>query len=1002
MRKVLLTMSAAALLLAVGSNAGQEQSIRIDRESFRRPAKIYRPWVRWWWPGNDVTGEELRRELGKMDEAGIGGAEIQAFLMGLDPKAPAEVQARVKGFMTPSFYEHVQAALEEADRRGMQLDLTLGSGWPQGGPQISKDLSGHTLLWNEHDLQGPGKIRLRVPPPKKPFFYLVAKVGDLIHYHLASYFAQDFKPIAAVAAKPIGNPKHSRKPWNTHDTVQLDFASLVNLSDRLTPDGFLVWDAPPGRWKIIFFYAGPIGDAPTLIATQDPGLVLDHLNSASIQKHIAAVLGPGETRLGPYSGKALRGYFTDSLELKAEQLWTGDFLEQFQQRRGYDLVPFLPAVPVPMKSNMIGQLGFYLRPEFDFPPPGRGEGERIRYDVDRTVAELFQERFIAELTRYAEQHNLLSRVQAHGMQADLLQNYGTADIPETEQLYAGGNTDFLKLASSAGHLYGKNLITAESMVWNSRDSMTTPLKIKAAGDKLFTAGINGVVYHGFSYTYHQPGFGEQGWAPFSSPFMALGGFSSNVNETDPFWKYYPVMNSYITRLQYALRQGEPVTDLAFYYPLFGYPQRTLVHEELTEGVLDDADAPLQSPKLISLIQRPGKLWPEHEWVLENVEVADLLMANGYNYDHVNEDCLLKASVENGVLHIGQGRYRVLIFNRVARLPLPLVKKLEELARAGAAIVFVDQVPDGQPGFKDYQKNDAEIQAMLKRMLASSKRTISAGRSEVIARLSRDLGLAPDLSYDQPQPNLDYIHRRTPGGDYFFLRNAGKNPLAAKVSFPCPDRAPDVWDPWTGEVKPAADYTVENGQVVMNLELPSHGSLLLGFDRPAVPADAAGLKPATLPSPISISAWHLETALRDANGKSKPMVMDLPQLRDWREIAELKGCSTPGRYTAQVNLEDKNFPAGVRLLLDLGEVRDAAEVTINGRPAATLLAPPFACDATTLLKPGQNTIEVLVTPTLYNQLLRFGNSGDQRYRQFKGRTNLMPSGLIGPVVIRPAP
>jgi len=999
MGKVLLTLSAAALVLAAGSNAGQDQPARIERESFRQPAKIYRPWVRWWWPGNDVTAEELRREIGKMDEAGIGGAEIQAFLMGLNPKAPAEVQDRVKGFMTPSFYEHVRAALEEAERHGMQLDLTLGSGWPQGGPHISKELSGHTLLWNEKDLEGPRKIRLRVPPPKKPFIYLVAKIGDLIHYHLATYFAEDFKPIAAVAAKPIGNSKHSRKPWNTHDTVQLDFASLANLSDRLTADGFLDWDAPPGRWKIIFFYAGPIGDSPMLIATPEPGLVLDHLKAAAMQTHLAAVLGPGEKLLSPYYGKTLRGYFTDSLEIKAEQLWTDDFLPEFEARRGYDLAPYLPAVPVPMKNNMIGHLGFYLQPEFDFPS---GEGERIRYDVDRTVAELFQERFIAELGRYAEAHRLLSRVQAHGMQADLLRNYGAADIPETEQLYAGGNTDFLKLASSAGHLYGRNLVTSESMVWNSRDYMTTPLKIKAAADKLFAAGINGVVYHGFSYTYQQPGFGEQGWAPFSSPFMALGGFSSNLNETDPFWKFLPILNSYIARVQYVLRQGEAVTDAALYYPLFGYPQRTLVHEELTGGLLDDADAPLQYPGLISFTQRPGKLWPEHEWVIQNAEIANLLTANGYNYDHVNEDCLLKATVENGVLHIGQARYRVLIFNRIQRLPLPVVKKLLELSQAGAAIVFVDHLPSGQPGFKDYQQNDAEIQAMLNRISANSRRAIQAGRSDLVTRMSRDLGLAPDVSFDQPQPNLDYIHRRTSGGDYFFLRNAGKNPLSAKVSFPCPDRAPEIWDPWTGEVKPAADYTIENGRVVMDLQFSSHGSLLLGFDRPTVPLRATGLKPVTLSSPISISAWHLETALHDANGKSKPIVMELPQLRDWREIADLKGCSTPGRYTAEINLEEKIFPPGARLMLDLGEVRDAAEVAINGQPAGTLLVPPYACDATALFKPGKNTIEVLVTPTLYNQLLRFGNSGDKRYKQFKGRTNLMPSGLIGPVTIQPVP
>ena len=972
-----------------------------DRESFRQPPKAYRPWVRWWWPGNDVTPEELRREIGVLDQAGIGGAEVQAFTMGLNPKAPAEVRDRVKSFATPSFYEHVLVALKEAEARGLQMDLTLGSGWPQGGPHIGKNLSCQTLLWNEKDVKGPKQISLRAPRPKKPFFYLIAKVGDLIGQHLATYYPEDFKPIAAVAARPLGNPRHSRKSWNFKDTVLLDFGSLTNLSDRLQPDGSLSWEVPEGRWKIVFFYAGPTGVAPILVAQKEPGLELDHLNPLAIRTHIEHVLAPGEKWLAPDYGKTLRGYFTDSLELKAEQLWTADFLAEFQKRRGYDLTPYLPAVPVPMKNNMIGHLGFTLKPEFEFKT---GEGERIRDDLDRTVAELYQERFIAELSRYAESKGLRSRVQAHGMQADLLQNYGAAQIPETEQLYAGGLTDFLKMASSAGHLYGRNLVTSESFVWNARDYMTTPLKIKAAADKLFTAGINGVIYHGFPYTYPAPGFGEPAWAPFSSPFMRFGTFSSNANEENPFFKYLPLLNAYITRVQYVLRQGEVVTDAALYYPLFGYPQRTLVYEELTEGVLDETDAPLQYPGLLARLRKTGRPWPEHEWVMQNVKLADRLMAHGYNYDHVNEDCLLQASVENGGLRIGQARYRVLILNRIERLPLPVVKKLEELSSAGAAIVFVDKLPSGQPGFKDFQQNDAEIRAALQRLLGGSRRVIQAESSQVAERLSQDLGLAPDLIYDQPRPALDYIHRRTQGADYFFFRNASRQPLFAQVSFPCPGRPPEIWDPWTGEITPAGNYQAAGSRVLMDLNLPAWGSLLIGFEKtPAqVPSSPpAPPIPAKLPAPVTIFAWHLETALRSPDGKSKPIALDLSSLADWREIQELKGCSTPGKYTAEVNLDQGLFQPGVRLFLDLGDARDAAEVKINGRPAGTLLVPPFACGVTNFLKPGKNTIEVLVTPTLYNRLIRFGNSGDKRFRQFKGRTNLMPSGLLGPVVIRPS-
>ncbi len=984
---------------AVFAASPRAQDRPIDRSGFQNPPKIYRPWVRWWWPGNDVAAGELRRELRVMDKAGFGGAEIQAFTMGLNMKMPSEVADRVLSFASPPYFEHVLAAVEEADKLGLQIDVTLGSGWPFGGTHINKELTLRTLLWNEIDLKGPKKFSKELPPPKRPFFYMIAPLAKFVGMHIATYYREDFRAIAAVAARPLGNAKHSWKPWNFHDTVILDFDSLVNLSDRIGPDGTLEWEVPEGKWKIIIFYLGPNGSSPTLLAEKEPGLTMDHFNREALETHINRVLAPGHKILSRYYGKTLRGFFTDSLELKVEHCWSEDFLLEFERRRGYDLTPYLPAVPVPMKHNMIANVaGFSPAPEFDFEG---GVGKRIRHDVDRTLAELYRERFIKPLSEYAEAHGLKSRLQSHGMQADILQNYGAAHIPETEQLYAGGNTDFLKMASSGGHLYGRNLITAEFAVWGNRDYMTTPLKIKAAADKLFTAGINGMVFHGFPYTYREPGFGSPAWAPFSSPFMPVTTFSSNFNEENSFFKYLPVLNDYITRCQYVLRQGENVADVALYYPLFGYPHRTSVTEELTGGLIDETDARLGGG-LRGVIYREKALGPENEWVKRNIAVADQLMAHGYNYDHVNEDSLLKARVQDGMIRIGEASCHVLVLNRIEHLTLALAKKLESLAHEGAAIVFVDTLPEGQPGFKDYLKNDPVIKQTIRNLKDAENKVILTGRTELAEQIRSRLGIKPDVAFDRPQPGLEYIHRKAGKGDYFFFRNSTRKPVRTEVQFPCAGRSPEIWDPWTGEITPASGYRREKGGVAMDIELTPYGSLLLGFERTpervAAPREAA--PPVSGPlSTISIKRWHLETDLVGTDGLRRPMVMDMEGLKDWREIKGLAGCSSPGRYSATVNLDQEFFKDRFRIILDLGDVRDAAEVRINREEVAPLIVPPFSCDVTKYLKPGANQIQVLVTPTLYNRLVRWGSSGDRRYRQFKGRENLMPSGLLAPVRVK---
>src|SRR6266851_4594158 len=185
---------------AVVANA---QSLESLRQEFADPPKAMRPLVRWWWPGGDVTPDELRREVWVLDEAGFGGAEIQAFRIGLKTAVPADVAARVNDYPTRSFYRKMRAAVEEARDRGLFLDLTLGSGWPFGGGEaITPELSSIELRFTRRTLSGPSHFRERIqlPPPRPTAGMNLARLSGLPSTDLPSGWQERLQARTRIVA----------------------------------------------------------------------------------------------------------------------------------------------------------------------------------------------------------------------------------------------------------------------------------------------------------------------------------------------------------------------------------------------------------------------------------------------------------------------------------------------------------------------------------------------------------------------------------------------------------------------------------------------------------------------------------------------------------------------------------------------------------------------------------------------------------------------------------
>lgn len=917
-----------AITLPSGGDPDQDELL----ESFRMPPKKFRPIARWWWPGDDVTEPELRREIGVLDEAGFGGAEIQAFFKGFNRAALSPEQiARMNGFATPTFFEHVRATADEARRHDMFIDYTFGSGWPFGGGEaIAPELAAIELRWSHCVLRGPAKYqgKLQIPllvedDPARPPETIAGLSADW-----ADRMRKRSKIVAVVAIRG------QNAQWSFYQTGPrgraitktgiLEDGTAVDLTGRLSSDGTVDWDVPEGTWQVFVFVSGSTGQRVNGASGAGPQLVLDHLNAEAFRAHAARVGENAIGTLGEYFGNGIRAVFCDSLEVRANLFWSDDFLAEFQRRRGYALWPYLPVLQVQSVAEPFAM--FFDTPVFDI----ETKGVQVRRDYRLTVAELMKERFYDEFNGWAHEHKLLARTQAHGAPVDVLDVYGDADIPETEQLYDQGTFDFLKLAASAAHIRGRAIVGSESFVWPGALYQTTPEKVKRAVDELITAGVNAIVYHGFAYKIGE--MQPPGWHPFSG-INGTGTYSSQFNELNPLWPYFAKLNAYITRLQFLFQTGRNVAAVA------------LFHDSLTHG----AEQLPPTPKL-----------------------NQALMDAGYNYDPINGASLRGCSVRNGVLVTSGGaEYRALIVPHKQIIETEIRTELQRLATAGLNVVFVTEA---NPNLA---------------LSESIHRT--SGSADCVKWLQRSV--VPNVRFHGPP--FSFIEQRLGMKSSFFLRNDSDVSRHLDASFQA-SGMPQLWDPWTGgtDALPVASH--EDGWSRIQLELEPFGSALIFFSAVDLQSTAPAVrKSSTIKRVVQIgsSGWQFSAEGMTSTKPAAKFSRELTKLIDWSLDAELREFC--GRGTYRTTFTAPTVAQKNRLVLDLGEVREVADVVVNGRNVTTLLLNPYRADVTEYLRPGLNTVEISVVNTLFNcmvlrtpRLFRPGPTGNSN--------ELMSGGLLGPV------
>ena len=580
----------------------------------------------------------------------------------------------------------------------------------------------------------------------------------------------------------------------------------------------------------------------------------------------------------------------------------------------------------------------------------RDTSNRFLNDLRRTVADLVISEHYGVFAEMAGTAGLGIHPESggpHGAPIDALETLGISAFPQTEfwaQSYTHRTRDderfFVKEAASAAHTYGKTLVGAEGMTSiGPQWEESIWDNLKPSFDQAACEGLNRLIWHTFTSSPKEMGLPGQEY---------FAGTHLNPNVT--WWNQAGAFIGYINRVQFLLQQGRPVADVLYYY----------------------GD---QAPNFVQL---------------KSADPA--LVLPGYDYDVADEEVLTH--------RLGPRDYRVIVLPETRTLSAAAAQAIKRLVTDGAVVV------GSRPVHATGLEGDGEVSAVAASLWsdcsASQPHRIGAGAvycGDATREVLHALGVVPD--FESPSGTLDYIHRRVDGADIYFIRNTRAEAFSGEVTLRSRDRTPELWRPDTAAIEAQRIYDfTSDGRTRVPLTLEPYGSMFVVFRRPSGPHSTRATESAPAEVTVIDSPWTVSFT----PGWGAPASVVFPRLESWTENADpgIKYYSGTATYSTHFSLTARQLEESRTVDLDLGEVRELAQVRLNGRDLGVLWKKPFSVSLRPAARLGTNELEVAVTNLWPNRLI-----GDQRLppEQRKTHTNiakfradspLMPSGLMGPV------
>ena len=754
-------------------------------------------------------------------------------------------------YLSDKWMEMLRYTQEQGRQNGIEIDMATGTGWPFGGPWVPLEESACRAVFVEQSFIGDKVENLDLRPTEE-------RDRKNAVFHKAMLFGHD--------------------------------SSVKDVTDCMK-DGILNWKATKEDSKLL---GGKNGSKTVVVlyikygvmkvkraAPGGEGLVIDHFDRKAVANYLKHIEDAFERTHTPYP----HTFFNDSYEV-ADATWTPTLFEEFHKRRGYRLEDHLLAFT-------------------------HGDVKLVS-DYRETLSDLLLENFTQQWTAWAHSHGAITRNQAHGSPANLIDCYAAVDIPEIEGF---GLSDFgikglrqdpgktrkndsdysmFKYAPSAAHICGKPFTSSETFTWLTEHFRTSLSQFKPDLDLMFCAGVNRMFFHGTCYS------------PKDDPWPGWKFYASiDMSPTNSIWRDAPEFMKYVERCQSFLQWGQPDNDFLVYLPI--------------------RDMWKKNPDKLLMqfsIHAMGKLAPEFIQTILDIDKA------GFDCDYISERLLMGCKVVNGGIETAAGtRYKALIIPGSGDMPEQVKAHIEAMKAQGARIIY-----------------GTDVNAMN-----------AAAKPETM----------------KTKYGLKAIRRKNPTGYHYFIANLTPNDVYEDI-IPGVDFKDAMWfDPLTGQRYAAyidgreIDVQLRSGQSMIlqtfNQKLPVAEALPVYCDTTAVEMDVELNGP-----------WKL-SFIEEAPKVSQTFTLD--NLQTWETLSdETRVTMGTGVYETTVKLKKKDLKDATAWKIDLGDVRESARVYINGQYLGCAWSVPYVLDCKNTLKKGKNTIRIEVTNLPANRIADLDRKG----------------------------
>jgi hypothetical protein len=995
---------------------------------FLNPPDSAKPQTWWHWMNGNITTNGIAADLEAMKQIGLGGATIVNVDSGI-PRGPVN-------FMSPEWREDFKFAMQEANRLGLEMCVENCAGWSSsGGPWNTVTNAMQRVTTSEVRVTGPTNFSAVLPqPPTTLDFYRDIAV-------LAFPALDAGATIANLDAKDGRNGRAVLSSRNVGDSTAgaIQKQEIVDLTSKLTADGKLNWRAPAGGWVILRLGYTPTGAKNHPAPVEGTGLECDKFSKAALDAHWAGFMQKVLDDIGPLAGRTLDSSLIDSYEVGGQN-WTEDFRAEFQKRRGYDPLKFLPVFTGRIVDNP-------------------AVSERFLWDVRRTIADLFAENYFGHFAELCRRHGLMNAVEPYTGPFESLQSGAPADVVMGEFWTGSQGHPSVKLAASIAHIYGKTIVGAESFTATPAAGrwQNDPYSLKTLGDLMYCQGLN-------RYTFHR--YAMQAWTNHW-PGMTMGQWGFHFERTVTWWDEGKPWIDYITHCQFLLQQGRAVADAAYFTGESAPVETRDGNPALPAGYdFDDVNADVL---LHGATVKNGRLT-----LASGASYAVLILSpNDVNMTPQTLKCIAKL-VRAGATVVG-----------------PRPQHSPSLADYPKCDTQVEKLASELWGKCDGSH-------VLESSYGKGHVVWNRSLSDIFA----EQNLKPDFEFHgaSDATHLAYAHRVAGEADIYFVSNQRRQFDSASCTFRVSGKIPELWHPETGVIESAPVWSAENGRTTVRLDFEPAGSVFVIFRHAAAGADHVvgisgigstessatpkleiqraiyaaagetngmdvtaklsksvrdgqlvveanngffGVDPAvnrakelrvdytldsrpghatvpenetlTLPATTSgrapqwetivaqdgspmVKAWtNGRVELRTANGKvlhavasdvpapqdvtgawdlsfppnwGAPPSVALDKLISWTAHTNdgVRYFSGTATYEKEIEIPPDRLSSGHELWLDLGAVKNFAEVSLNGQDLGVLWKPPFRVNITTAAKPGLNKLSVKVTNLWPNRLI----------------------------------